>query len=112
MVTKDRVSEYCSLCRNTKAEVRVGYSRLAECGEMIAVKLSRLDRSRQSGIRSKNFEAQKEERRGSVDGRKSDIFDVLCHENSGLLRGRRAQVDGIDMLEIAAYGIYTPKKGP
>lgn len=78
---------------------------------MIAVKLSRLDRSRQSGIRSKDLEAQRK-RRGSVDGRKSVKFDVLCHENSGLLRRRRAQVDGIDMFAIAAYGIVTPNKRP
>lgn len=109
--TNDRVSESSILCRSTKVEVRVGYSRLAECGEMIGVKLSRLDRSRQSGIRSRNLKAQAE-RRGSVHGRKSVKFDVLCHECSGLMRGRRAQVDGIDMFAIAAYGIVTPNKGP
>ena len=76
MVTKDRVSEYCILCRNTKAELRVGYSRLAECGEMIAVKLSRLDRSRQSGIRSKNLEAQRE--RASWQCRRAEVRQIRC----------------------------------
>lgn len=79
---------------------------------MIAIKLSRrLERSRQSGIQSKNLKAQAE-RRGSVRGRKSVKFDVLCHRNLSLLRGRRAQVDGIDMFAIAADGICTPNKGP
>jgi hypothetical protein len=72
---------------------RVGYSRLAECGEVVAVKLSRLDRSRQSAHRSKNLEAQ----RSPWQCRRAEVRrfrwwkHALCHKNSGLLRGRRVQ---------------------
>lgn len=95
-VTRFRVSEY--LCQSMsngsiKLNARVGYSRLAECGEVVAVKLSRLDRSRQSAHRSKNLEAQ----RPAWQCRRAEVRrfrwwkHALCHKNSGLLRGRRVQ---------------------
>jgi hypothetical protein len=103
-VIKDRVSEYSfrslsSIEGEHKIEVRVGYSRLAECGEVIAVKLTRLIRSRQSGKWSRDFKAPPKSivATDSVYGQKSVklvvvMIHVLCHENSGLLRDRRASV--------------------
>lgn len=94
---------------------RVGYSRLAECGEVVTLKLSRLDRSRQSAHRSKNLEAQ----RPPGQCRRAEVRrfrwwkHALCHKNSGLCEvgeSKLVQDHVVSVFEIGAYRIVTPKK--